>query len=170
MLQDDAEATGYPRLEGARERLNRNYGELLQELRVAETGVQLLFAFLLSIAFQVRFAELNTFQLALYFVSLMAAALSAIVLIAPVSAHRLVFRRQRKDDLVAWTSRMAAVGLVFLLVSMLGAILLIADVYLGPIGAALLTAWLAVCAGWLWYVRPARWRAAPDAPAETDRV
>jgi hypothetical protein len=169
MFQDDARVTGDPRHEGDHERLNRNYNELLQELRVAETGVQLLFAFLLSVAFQVRFAELNTFQLALYFVSLMSAAISVVVLIAPVSAHRLVFRRRRKDDLVAWTSRLAAAGLVFLLLSMLGAILLIADVYLGAVGAALLTAGLAVFAGWLWYVRPSRWRTAPDRPVEADR-
>lgn len=168
MFQDEARTSGYTRSEDEGERLDRNYGELLQELRVAETGVQLLFAFLLSIAFQSRFAELTAFHHALYFVSLMSAAISAVVLIAPVSAHRLLFRRRRKDDLVEWTSRLAATGLVFLLLAMLGAILLIADVFLGPAPAGLMTAGLALCAGWLWYVRPARWRAASDEAAEAD--
>jgi hypothetical protein len=146
----------YSRDESEAERLDRNYAELLQELRVAETGVQILFAFLLSIAFQQRFASVTAFQLDVYLATLICAAVAALLFIAPVAAHRLLFRQHRKDELVAITGGFAAAGLVFLLLAMLGAVLLIVDFVAGPVPAGLITGGLACLSGWLWYVLPTR--------------
>ena len=76
--------------------LDRNLAELLQELRVAFTGVQILFGFLLSLSFTQRFQELDDFGLTVYTVTLLTTALATVLLIAPVSFHRLVFRRRQK--------------------------------------------------------------------------
>src|SRR5437764_14929625 len=80
--------------------LDRNVGELLQELRVAFTGVQILFAFLLGLAFTQRFSHLSGFDLGIYTVALMSTAVATMIFIAPVSFHRLVFRRRQKFALV----------------------------------------------------------------------
>ena len=85
--------------------LDRNLAELLQELRVAFTGVQILFAFLLSMAFTPRFTELNGFDIGVYVVALLSTALATMVLIAPVSFHRIVFRRRQKAAFVVVLGR-----------------------------------------------------------------
>jgi hypothetical protein len=90
--------------------LDRNLAELLQELRVAFTGVQILFAFLLSLAFAQRFTELDGFDTAVYTVALLSTALATMVLIAPVSFHRIVFRRGQKAALVVAADRQAILG------------------------------------------------------------
>lgn len=148
----------YGREETDGERLDRNYGELLQELRVAQTGVQILFAFLLTIAFQQRFPTLSSAQRALYVTTLVLAAVSAVLFIAPVSIHRIFFRQHLKDELVSFTSRTAAAGLVFLALAMLGSVLLIVDVVSGALAAWLVTAGLAVLFATLWYLVPIRLR------------
>ena len=140
------------------ERLNRNYNELLQELRVAETGVQLLFAFLLSIAFQQRFTSLDSVDLDLYVASLLCAAIAALLLIAPAAAHRLLFRRTVKEELVRWSSVLASVGLAFLFLAMFGSIALILDVVVNRVVCIAVTSVLAVVAAWIWYLQPLRWR------------
>src|SRR5215207_1852276 len=91
--------------------LDRNLAELLQELRVAFTGVQILFAFLMTLAFTQRFQELGGFDLAVYVTALMCTAVATMVLIAPVSFHRLVFRRRQKAALVVVADRLLLVGL-----------------------------------------------------------
>jgi len=83
------------------ERADRRYAELLQELRVAQTGVQFLFAFLLTLAFTQRFVRITDFQLGLYVGTLVASAVAAALLIGPVPFHRIVFRRGLKPRLVA---------------------------------------------------------------------
>src|SRR5919112_2806245 len=88
------------------ERLDRNWGELLQELRVLETGTQILTGFLLTVAFQQRFTELNDGQVTLYIVLVSLCCLAAVLALAPVSLHRLLFRQGRKDALVRWTDRL----------------------------------------------------------------
>jgi hypothetical protein len=85
--------TGSPRDESEAQRVDRNLGELLQELRVAGLGVQVLFGFLLSLPFTARFARLNAGQRGLYLASLALAALATALLVGPVAYHRLVFRR-----------------------------------------------------------------------------
>jgi hypothetical protein len=111
--------------------LDRNLGELLQELRVAITGVQILFAFLLGLAFTSRFASLDQFEVTVYTVTLLTTALATIVLIAPVSFHRLVFRRRQKAALITVADRMLLLGLGLLVVAISCAVLLIVSVVLG---------------------------------------
>src|SRR3954466_3457026 len=111
--------------------LDRNLGELLQELRVAITGVQILFAFLLGLAFTARFATLAGFELALSTVALLSTALATIVLIASVSFHRLVFRRRQKSALVEVADRLLLAGLGLLVLAISSSVLLILDVVLG---------------------------------------
>jgi hypothetical protein len=111
--------------------LDRNLAELLQELRVAFTGVQILFAFLLSLAFTQRFTEIDGFQIAVYVIALLSTALATMVLIAPVSFHRIVFRRGQKAALVVVADRLLMVGLALLIPAICSSVLLILDVVLG---------------------------------------
>jgi hypothetical protein len=136
------------------ERADRNYGELLQELRVAQTGVQFLFAFLLTVPFSQRFVEIGEEQHAIYLATLSATALAAVCLIAPVPHHRVLFGRRRKTELVKSSALLASIGLVFLGLSMTGAVFLIFDVVVGTavgIGAAVL---IGVIFLLLWWVHP----------------
>ena len=116
------------------ERLDRNLGELLQELRVALPGVQVLFAFLLAVPFQQNFSEITAFQERVYFATLLLTAISAALLISPSAYHRMTFRMQQKDDLVFLANRLAIAGLGFLALAMTGAIMLITDVLFGDRG------------------------------------
>jgi hypothetical protein len=143
-------------------RLDRNYIELLQELRVLQAGMQILFAFLLSLAFQSRFSETTDFQRDLYIVTLVCAALATACLIGPVPFHRIVFRRGMKDDLVVAANRYAAAGLIMLFLTMAGAILLVLDFVIGLTTALIVTASLAVAFIVLWVAIPLRSRATED--------
>ncbi|KGN33294.1 sodium:proton antiporter [Knoellia sinensis KCTC 19936] len=125
------------------ERLDRNFDELLQELRVTQTGVQILAGFLLTIPFQQRFTTLDDIQRNAFLVALAAAVVATALLVAPVSAHRLLFRRHAKRELVTFADRAAMSGLVALAVSMTAAVFLIFDVVVGR-GAALGAAALAL--------------------------
>lgn len=160
----------YNRNESVAHRLDRNFSELLQELRVAQAGVQILFAFLLSIAFQQRFKDITDFQRDVYLATLVSTTLAAICFIAPVSMHRAMFRRHLKNELVFYTSKLAAGGLVFLAISMLGAILLIVDVVVGGVAAAIVVGVLALFFGYFWLVLPLIWRnrAPQDEPPPDD--
>jgi len=142
------------RHESEADRLDRNYGELLQELRVAETGVQILFAFMLSIAFQQRFQTLDDVQRGIYVITLLFCTLSIALLVAPVAFHRLVFRRGLKDELVRITNALALAGTSFLLLAVLSGVLLIFDYVVGRTFAAAATAVLAVLFVSLWVVLP----------------
>jgi hypothetical protein len=140
--------------ESAADRLDRNYGELLQELRVAETGVQILFAFMLSIAFQQRFQALDDVQRTIYVITLLFCTLSIALLVAPVAFHRLTFRQGLKDELVRITNALALAGTSFLLLAVLGGVLLIFDYVVGRGFAMAVTAVLAVLFISLWVVLP----------------
>jgi hypothetical protein len=109
------------------ERWQRNYTELLQELRVAQMGVQILFAFLLTLSFGNRFDEHDTFSQVTYLVALVAAAAATALLIAPVAYHRVMFRQGRKPFLVRSAHRMAYAGLGLLVVAVVSAVMLAAD-------------------------------------------
>jgi high-affinity Fe2+/Pb2+ permease len=113
------------------ERLDRNLGELLQELRVALPGVQVLFAFLLAVPFQQNFTKITPFQERIYFATLLLTALSAALLISPTAYHRLTFRMQQKKHLVYLANKFAIAGLACLALAMTGAIMLITDVMFG---------------------------------------
>ena len=138
--------------------LDRNVGELLQELRVAITGVQVLFAFLLTLAFTDRFAELDQVGVTVYTITLLSTALATLTLIAPVSFHRIVFRRRQKAALVAVADRLLMVGLALLMLSITSATLLVLDVVLGRWPAAVGAGFVAVFGVVLWYVLPLRQR------------
>jgi hypothetical protein len=140
--------------ETATERADRNFGELLQELRVAQTGVQFLFAFLLTVPFSQRFVEIGDEQHVIYLVTLAATALAAVCLIAPVSHHRVLFGRRRKAELVKSSSRLASIGLGFLCLSMTGAVFLIFDVVVGTVAGIGAAALLAAIFLLLWWVHP----------------
>lgn len=144
----------YTRAEDAAQRLDRHWIELLQELRVAQTGVQILFAFLLVVAFSRPFQDADGFTHAVFAVTLVVTAMATGLLIAPVSVHRLVYRRLLRLELVTAASRMAIGGLVLMLFAVAGALLLALDVVV-PRGAAV--AIVVVVVGWFavfWYVVP----------------
>ena len=156
--QEDQRERRSGRNETEEERLDRNLGELLQELRVALPGVQVLFAFLLAVPFQQGFQEVTSFQKDVYFATLILASLSATMLISPSSYHRITFRYQQKRRLVYYSNRFAIIGLFFLALAMTGAILLITDVLFST-AAAIVAAALALCVfGFFWFALPLRRR------------
>ena len=113
--------------ESEKQRWQRNFADLLQELRVAQTGVQILFAFLLTLPFSNGFTRTTQFQKDVYIVALLSAAAATAMIISPVAFHRALFRQGRKPELVRFSHRMATGGLAFMLVSMVSAVLLITD-------------------------------------------
>src|SRR3954454_3576232 len=125
--------------EPEKQRWDRNFADLLQELRVAQTGVQILFAFLLTLPFSNGFPKTTAFQKDIYVVALLAAAFATAMIISPVAFHRALFRQGRKPELVRYAHRMATGGLVFLLISMVASVLLITDFLFEPPVTTLLT-------------------------------
>ena len=115
------------RNETALERCDRNLAELMQEVRVVQTGVQVLFAFLLTAPLAPRFPELTAFQRYDYFLTLLATGAAAVLLIAPTAFHRILFRCGDKEYLVITANRLTLSGLAFVAVSMIGALLLVSD-------------------------------------------
>ena len=154
-----ARGAGDGRDETPLERWDRNLVELLQELRVAQTGVQILFAFLLTLPFTNRFGTSGPLAKTTYLVTLIAAATASGLLIAPVSYHRLVFRQGRKPELVRTASVLAELGLACLLVCVVGSVLLVVDVVTGVGWAAGLAAGIAGLYVGVWYVLPLAHRA-----------
>jgi hypothetical protein len=136
------------------ERFDRNWNELLQELRVAQTGVQILFAFLLTLPFNQRFATITDVQRATYIVTILLTALATLCLIAPVSHHRILFRRGRKKELVNVSSNLAGVGLLFLWLSVVGAVFLIFEVIVATSWAIAVAIALAIAFVAVWYLFP----------------
>ena len=138
------------------ERADRNFEELLGELRVALPGVQVLFAFLLIVPFNDRFDNLTDVGESLYFATLVCTALATAVLIAPGMNHRLEFRSGDKEHLVELSNRLTIVGMSLLALAMIGALVLVTDlVFDGAIvviaGGVLAATFIA-----LWYVTPLR--------------
>ena len=142
------------RNETEKERLDRNLNELLGELRVALPGVQVLFAFLLTVPFNQRFGEATEFEKAIYFVTLVLTAIAAAFLIAPSAIHRIEFRADDKKHIVFTSNRFAIIGFAFLGLAMTTAVLLITHfLYDGWIAAAT-TAIAATLFFGLWYALP----------------
>ncbi len=144
--------------ESPAERADRNFNDLLQELRVTQTGVQILFAFLLTLVFQQRFTELDRFAVIVYVVTVVFCVAASIFLIAPVALHRAMFRLGRKSEVVEGSAKQAKIGMVLLAVALVGATLLALDVALPRwlalgiacgIGFTLLTVWYVVPAFWV---------------------
>jgi hypothetical protein len=145
---------GSGRDESPEQRADRNLSELLQELRVALPGVQVLFAFLLTVPFSSRFTELTEFQENLYFAILLGAALSTALFIAPTAGHRILFRRQQKEYLVVVYNRFALAALAMLALSMCGVIALISDLLFGATTTLVVTAASLFTFAALWYAGP----------------
>ncbi|GAA1515918.1 DUF6328 family protein [Kribbella lupini] len=137
------------------ERLDRHWNELLQELRLAQTGTQILFAFLLGIAFQNRFQDADTFTHDVYAGTLVAAALAVALFLAPVSFHRILFQQRLRDRLVPIAHHLASAGLVFLIAAMCGGVLLALDVVLSRTVAIVVVAVVLVWFLAFWYILPA---------------
>ena len=136
------------------ERIDRELIELLNELRVALPGVQVLFAFLLTVPFSTGFAETTQFQRDLVFAVLAATAISAALLIAPSAWHRLRFRRRDKELILLMANRMAIAGLGFLAMAMVGAVVLIANYAFSETLTIVSGVVAALVFGGLWYALP----------------
>ena len=142
------------RTETEAERDDRNLVELLQELRVASIGVQVLFGFLLALPFSARFLRLGQNQRHLYIAVVLLATLATAQFTAPVAYHRLVFRRHRKAALLRMANVLALTGLATVALSICGAVLLVASAVVSGIGVALIVvATLCMFVG-LWLVLP----------------
>jgi Family of unknown function (DUF6328) len=121
------------------ERCDRNLTELMQEVRVVQTGVQVLFAFLLTAPLAPRFPELSEFQKLTYFATLLAAGAAAVLLIAPTAYHRILFRLGDKEHLVNVANRFTLAGLTSVAVSMIGALLLVTDLLFDAVAVIVAT-------------------------------
>lgn len=140
--------------ESDQRRLARNVNELLQELRVAQAGVQILFGFLLSIAFTDKYASTGTYIRVTHLATVLCAAIAVAFLTAPAAWHRVLFRQGRREDVVAAGNTFALIGLAFLALAMTGTVLLLAEVILGkwPSVAVGVTAFV-IFSG-LWFAVP----------------
>ncbi|MDX6238317.1 MAG: hypothetical protein QOG10_3132 [Kribbellaceae bacterium] len=141
------------------ERLDRHWNELLQELRLAQTGTQILFAFLLSIAFTSRFQDADRFTHVIFCGTLVTSALAMGLFLAPVSFHRIVFQRHLRDRMIPIAGQMASAGLVLLLAAISGGVLLALDVVMPRPIALTMVGLVLVSFITFWYVLPTwiRW-------------
>lgn len=138
------------------QRLDRNWSSLLQELRVAQTGVQLLTGFLLILPFQPRFADLDLVMRMVYLVTVGCSLAATVLLVAPVSMHRVLFRRHRLETLVAVSHKYATVGIMLLGTALAGVGVVIFDSVIGRIGAWIAGGCTLLALIAFWYVLPLR--------------
>ena len=136
------------------ERLDRNLMELLQELRVVLTGIQVLFAFLLVVPFQQGWASVTEFEKTVYYVTLLLTAASSVCLIAPTVRHRMRFRELDKRWIVDSSNRLAIAGVAFLGGAICGVLMLITHVVYDSTLTTVVVAAFAVMIAWLWFVAP----------------
>lgn len=135
MAQQPHSPVGSPLGETEEERIKRNWDEILQELRVTQTGTQVLLGFLLTIPFQQRFGDLEGGQIVVYLALVAAAGLATIFAIAPVALHRALFRRGAKPRLVATANVLMQLALGAIAVALSGTVFLIFDVVVGHAAA-----------------------------------
>jgi cation transport ATPase len=133
------------------ERLNRQMTELLNELRVAMPGVQVLFGFLLAVPFQQRFDAVTSFQRDVYFVTLIAAAVATAFLIAPSAYHRIAFQQHDKPRIIKVGTVQFVCGLVALAIAMNGAVLLVTDFIFKEATVIVTVAAIGSLFTWLWF-------------------
>ncbi|MEU7583285.1 DUF6328 family protein [Streptomyces sp. NPDC041068] len=148
-------ARDHSRRETEEERADRRWNELIQEVRVAQTGVQILFGFLLTVVFAPRFTDLSDTDRTIYIVTVLLGSTATGALIAPVSFHRIVSGRRIKPQAVVWASRLILAGLILLLGTLTSALLLVlrlaTDNTVAPWLVAGVVAWYLLC----WFVLPA---------------
>ena len=150
-MPDAEPAEEADRSDEEQQRLNRQMTELLNELRVAMPGVQVLFAFLLAVPFQQRFQTVNAFQRDVYLVTLLAAATATAFLIAPSAYHRIAFQEHEKERIIQMGTRQFVCGIVALAVAMIGAVLLVTDVLFQTTTTIVVVVAVAALFGWLWF-------------------
>jgi hypothetical protein len=142
------------RSESSSERADRNFLELLNELRVLQTGVQILFGFLLILAVQPRFAEASRFEQVVYLVTLMLSCAATALLMGPAAYHRILFARGRKAEVVRASSRLANAGICVLMLAISSATLLVVELVFSQALAWTLSICVAVGFAILWFALP----------------
>ena len=147
--------------ERSKEELDQEWGELVEEHRLAMPGVQVLFGFLLILPFQNRFRELSTQQEYVYFSALLCATVAIVLLISPTAAHRIRWRQSDKEVLLRRATRTAIAATVFMAASMTGSVYLITDYLFGEPATAVVTSVVAAAFILLWYAFPL-WRRLQD--------
>jgi hypothetical protein len=151
------------------QRADRNFNDILQELRVTQTGVQVLFSVLLTLPFTARFDDVTEFQKDVYFVALLLAAATVAFLVAPVSVHRVVFATGEKPWVVKVSSRLAIIGTVLLALTLTAVLLLVTDVLFQSAAATYTSGGFALALFILWFGPPLRRRATAEARAQRQR-
>ncbi|MET8337865.1 DUF6328 family protein [Streptosporangium canum] len=140
--------------ESHKERVDRELGELMQGLRVAVTGVQVLFAFLLTLPFAAGFHKVDTLGRWLFFIALLSAALASICFITPAAQHRLLFRTGLKEKMLHRANELGIAGAVGLAIAMTSSVALVAETVINAWPAALFGGVIALASGWLWILQP----------------
>jgi uncharacterized membrane protein YbhN (UPF0104 family) len=144
--------------ENTKERLNRNFNELLQELRVAQAGVQILFGFLLSITFTDRYTSVGDYVRTTHLVTVLFSALAVAFLTAPAAWHRLLFRLGQREEILRAANGFAIAGLACLATAMTGTVLLLGEMIVGGWGAIVLGVFAALVFSTLWFTWPLKER------------
>ncbi len=157
-LEKGEERTG----EDPQERTARELIELLNELRVILPGVQVLFAFLLTVPFTQRFPDLDDLETGVFFMTLLCTAVSTALLIAPSSHHRLLWRRGVREQRLGLGNRLTIAGLIFLLPAIVGVVFVITAFIFDLTAAVVFTGFLALFFVLLWFVLPLRYREGED--------
>ncbi|HZO76507.1 MAG TPA: DUF6328 family protein [Solirubrobacteraceae bacterium] len=153
------------------ERLDRNVTDLLNELRVAGTGIQVMFAFLLVVPFNAGWKEASTFDKSVYFVALLCLAIAAVLLISPSVHHRLLFRQRERAYLVRVGTRLAIVAAAFLAVGLTAVLVLISNFVFGTTAAVVVGIAAAIVVSSVWFVLPLRRRSkAPDTGSDASLI
>jgi hypothetical protein len=152
----------------SKEELDQEWGELVEEHRLAMPGVQILFAFLLILPFQNRFQELTNIQKNVFFVALICAAFAVVLLITPTAAHRIRWRQADKEALLQLATRAAIAATVFIAAAMTASVYLISDFIFGEPTTAIVTAVVAAAFTFFWYAFPL-WRRLRDNSASRRR-
>jgi hypothetical protein len=153
-VSEQSEEAEAERDETRPQRLDRNTVELLNELRIAATGIQVLFAFLLIVPFNTGWKQVDGFERTVYFVTLLVVALAAFLLMAPPIHHRLLFRHGEKPFLIRVGNHMAISGMVCLGLGFIGILVLVSDVVVGGAAPAVVGVLAAAVIAGLWFLLP----------------
>ncbi len=153
-MTEQSEEAERDRDESPPERLDRNTVELLNELRIAGTGIQVMFAFLLILPFNRGWTRTDSFQRTVYFITLLVVALAAFLLMAPPIHHRLLFRHGEKPFLIRTGNYMAIAGMSCLGIGFVGILVLIADYVVGGAAPVIVGVLAAAIIVGLWFVVP----------------
>jgi hypothetical protein len=153
-VSEQSEQAEAERDESPPQRLDRNTVELLNELRIAGTGIQVMFAFLLIVPFNTGWKQVDGFERTVYFVTLLVVAMSAFLLMAPPIHHRLLFRHGEKPFLIRVGNYMAISGMACLGLGFIGILVLVSDVVVGGAAPAVVGVLAAAVIAGLWFLLP----------------